>query len=333
MKKSVWILIACLLGLFFIGAVSCKKAPPPKPIPITPLQTLINSDTTLTLFHQMILVANDAGLLADTTVTILIPRNAVLEAAGYTNVTIDSTSSFLLDQTIRYQYILGPLSTLDSGTYTAYPTYLGASLYIEKDATGELLMNGGTTAPNVGKAVGKATVYYLNSLLPPAVDSLPVLLEEDSSLTMFAAAFSYSNVYDSLLLTGNYTVFAPVNSAFYAAGYDSTTAIDSANVDSVIALVQGQVAGGTYFTNNFPIPGPVFDFVGNPITIGNANGGWQFSGSGSAVFANWLSGNQVSGTNMVIHKIDAILPYTLQSRPTRPQTQKAERGSGRATLN
>jgi hypothetical protein len=305
MKKRVSTMLGSLLGLFFIGVLSCKKAPPPKPIPITPLQTFINSDTTLTLFHQMILVANDA-LLADTTETILIPTNAVLVAAGYTNVIIDSTSSYLLDQIIRYQYVLGALSP-DSGTYTAYPTLLGASLYIEKDSTGELMMNGGTTAPNVGKAVGKAMVYYLNSLLPPAVDSLPLLLQEDTSLAMFAAAVSLSNVYDSLLLTGNYTVFAPVNSAFQAAGYDSVTAIDSANVNSLIALVEGQVVRGIYFTNNFPIPGPVTDFLGNSITIGHAGGGWQFSASGNAVPANWLSGNLVSGTNMVIHKTDAIL--------------------------
>jgi uncharacterized surface protein with fasciclin (FAS1) repeats len=306
MKKRFWITIGSLLGLFFIGTLSCKKATPARPIPITPLQTLVNSDTTLTLFHQMLLVANDAALLADTTVTMLIPRNAVLEAAGYTNITIDSTSSNLLDQIIRYQYVLGALSP-DSGMYTAYPTRMGASLYIEKDSTGELLMNGGTTAPNAGTAVGKATVYYLNSLLPQAVDSLPILLQEDTSLAMFAAAVSLSNVYDSLLLTGNYTVFAPVNAAFQAAGYDSVTAIDSANVDSLIALVEGQVVKGIYFTNNFPIPGPVTDILGNSITIGHAGGGWQFAAGGNAVPVNWLSGNLVSGTNIVVHKTDAIL--------------------------
>jgi uncharacterized surface protein with fasciclin (FAS1) repeats len=306
MQKRLWITIGSLLGLFFIGALSCKKAPPAKPIAITPLQTLVNSDTTLTLFHQMILVANDAALLADTTQTILIPRNAVLEAAGYTNVIIDSTSSFLLDQLIRYQFVLGALSP-DSGAYTAYPTRLGASLYIEKDSTGELMMNGGTTAPDAGTAVGKATVYYLSSLLPAAVDSLPILLGEDTSLTMFAAAFSLSNVYDSLLLTGNYTILAPVNNAFRTAGYDSVTAIDSANVDSLITLVEGQVVKGAYFTNTFPIPGPVTDLLGNSITIGNAGGGWQFAASGNAVPANWLSGNLVSGTNIVVHKTDAIL--------------------------
>src|SRR5580658_10785572 len=102
MQKCVWKWAGVLTGLFIVGFLSCKKAPPPKPIPITPLQTLVNSDTSLTLFHEMLIDANDVGLLKDTTASLLIPTNAVLRQAGYTNVTIDSTSSFVLDQMLRY---------------------------------------------------------------------------------------------------------------------------------------------------------------------------------------------------------------------------------------
>jgi len=124
---------------------------------------------------------------------------------------------------------------------------------------------------------------------------------------MFAEALAVTNLYDSTLLSGNYTVLVPVNSAFAAAGYDSIGAIDSANIDTLYQLVQGQILKGIYFTNTFPAPGPVYDVLGNPITVGLANGGLQFSASGNPVPANWLSGNQVSGTNMVVHRTDAIL--------------------------
>jgi hypothetical protein len=306
MTKSVCILIGGLLGLFFFGIVSCKKAAPPKPIPITPLQTLVNSDTTLTLFHDMLLQANDAALLKDTSAILLIPTNAVLRAAGYTQTIIDSTSAYLLDRILRYQYVLTPIAA-DSGVYMAYPTALGASLYIQKDSTGQLLLNGNTTAANTAIPVGKALVYYLNGLLPAAADSLPALLQSDSTLSFFAEAVLRTNVYDSALLSGSFTVLAPVNAAFQALGYDSVSAIDSANIDSLIRLVQGQVLKGTYFTNNFPTPGPVFDLIGNPVTIGRSGGGLQFSASGNAVPVNWLSGNQVAGITTVIHRTDAIL--------------------------
>jgi uncharacterized surface protein with fasciclin (FAS1) repeats len=307
MKKSICTLIGGLLGLFFIGIISCKKAAPPKPIPITPLQILVNSDTTLTLFHDMLLQANDAVLLKDTSAILLIPTNAVLRQAGYTQTIIDSTSAYLIDRILRYQYIPGGAIAPDSGVYTAYPTALGASLYIQKDSTGLLLLNGNTTMANTAIPVGKALVYYLNGVLPAAADSLPALLQSDSTLSFFAEAVLRTNVYDSALLSGSFTVLAPVNAAFQALGYDSVSAIDSINIDSLILLVQGQVLKGTYFTNNFPTPGPVFDLIGNPVTIGRSGGSLQFSASGNPVPVNWLSGNQVAGTTTVIHRTDAIL--------------------------
>jgi uncharacterized surface protein with fasciclin (FAS1) repeats len=307
MQKRVWIWVGVLMGFFFLGVLSCKKSPPAKPIQITPLQTLVNSDTTLTLFHEMLIDANDVGLLKDTTASLLIPTNAVLRLAGFTPVVIDSTSSFILDEMLRYNYVLSPEITPDSG-YSAYATLLGAPLYIERDtASGLLLLNAGATAGSTPMIVGKASVYFLNTLLPLAADSLPALLQSDSTLSFFAAAMAISNLYDSTLLTGSYTILAPVNSAFIQAGYDSIGAIDSANADTLIALVQGQIIKGVYLTNTFPIPGPVFDVLGNAITVGQTGGMLQFSASGNSVPVNWVSGNLVSGANIVVHRTDGIL--------------------------
>jgi uncharacterized surface protein with fasciclin (FAS1) repeats len=307
MNKRVWIWAGTLLGLIVAGVLSCKKAPPPKPIAITPLQTLVNSDTSLTLFHQMLIDANDVGLLKDTTASLLLPTNDVLRQAGYTNVVIDSTSAFILDEILRYDYVLATSLSPDSG-YSTFPTLLGVPVYIQKDsAAGLLLVNGNSTASSVPVAVGKMSVYYLNSLLPAAADSLPALLQSDSTLSFFAAALAITNLYDSTLLTGTYTILAPVNSAFMAAGYDSVGAIDSANVGTLIALVQGQIIKGIYLSNTFPIPGPVFDVLGNAVTVGQNAGVLQFSASGNTVPVNWLSGNLISGSNIVVHRTDGLL--------------------------
>jgi uncharacterized surface protein with fasciclin (FAS1) repeats len=307
MQKRVWTWMGALTGLFFIGFLSCKKAPPPKPIQITPLQTLVNSDTSLTLFHEMLIDANDVGLLKDTTASLLIPTNAVLLQAGYTSIIIDSTSAFVLDEMLRYNYVLSPTISPDSG-YSAYPTLLGASLYIEQDTTsGLLLLNANATAGSTPMTVGKASVYFLNTLVPLAADSLPALLQSDSTLSYFATALAITNLYDSTLLTGSYTILAPVNSAFINAGYDSIGAIDSANIDTLIALVQGQVIKGFYLTNSFPIPGPVFDVLGDAVTVGQNNGVLTFTASGNTVPVNWLSGNLISGSNIVVHRTDGLL--------------------------
>lgn len=299
--------MGALIGLFLSGFPACKKAPPPKPIRITPLQTLVNSDTSLTLFHEMLIDANDVGLLKDTTASLLIPTNAILIQDGYTPAIIDSTSSFVLDEMLRYNYVLSPTINPDSG-YTSYPTALGTPIYIENDSTsGLLLLNASGTAGSTPMTVGKASVYFLQSLVPLSADSLPALLQSDSTLTFFTAALAITNLYDSTLLTGTYTILAPVNSAFINAGYDSLGAIDSANIDTLIALVQGQIIKGFYLTNSFPVPGPVYDVLGNAVTVGQNNGVLHFSASGNSAPVNWLSGNLISGSNIVVHRTDGIL--------------------------
>jgi transforming growth factor-beta-induced protein len=304
-RVGAW--IGLVTGLFLTASVSCKKAAPAKPIPITPLQMLVNSDTSLTYFHQMLIDANDVGLLKDTTVSLLIPTNDVLRQAGYSPFVIDSTSSFVLDEMLRYNYVLSPVLSPGSG-YTSYATALGAPLYIEQDsASGLLLLNGGATAGSTPMAVGQASVYFLNTVIPLAADSLPALLQSDSTLSFFATALAITNLYDSTLLTGSYTILAPVNAAFMAAGYDSIGAIDSANVDTLIALVQGQIIKGSYLTNSFPIPGPIFDVLGNAVTVGNPGGILQFSAVGNTVPVHWISGNLVSGSNIVVHRTDGLL--------------------------
>ncbi|HEV2352644.1 MAG TPA: fasciclin domain-containing protein, partial [Puia sp.] len=274
-RCSIW--ASGLLGLFILAACACKKMAAPKPIPITPLQTLVNSDTSLTMFHQMLIDANDVGLLKDTTASLLVPTNGVLRQAGYTPVIIDSTGSFVLDEMLRYNYVLAPSIAPGGGSYTSYQTLLGAPLYIEKDSvSGQFLLNGTAMASSSPVAVGQASVYYLTTLVPLAADSLPALLQSDSTLSFFAAALAVTNLYDSTLLNGSYTVLAPDNAAFIQAGYDSIGAIDSANADSLMALVQGQILKGLYLTNSFPVPGPVFDLLGNPVTVGLNNGQLQF---------------------------------------------------------
>lgn len=307
-RARVWAWPGVLAGVFLLGILSCKKAAPAKPIPITPLQGLVNSDTNLTYFHQMLIDANDVGLLKDTTASLLIPTNAVLRQAGYTPVIIDSTSAFVLDEMLRYNYVLSGTISGDSG-YASYATLLGAPLYIEQDtSSGLLLLNGSATVESTPLTVGKASVYYLTSLVPLAADSLPALLQSDSTLSFFATALAITNLYDSTLLTGSYTILAPVNAAFMQAGYDSIGAIDSANVDTLMALVQGQIIKGFYFTNSFPIPGPVFDVLGNAVTVGQAGSGTlQFAASGNSVPVNWLSGNLISGSNIVVHRTDGLL--------------------------
>jgi hypothetical protein len=296
--------LAGLLSLSLIGFFACQKNASAPPAELTPLQTLINTDTTLTLYHLMLLRANDIGLLKDTTASLLIPRNDVLVAAGYPQLIIDSMSSSLADRIVRYNYLPSGIQT-DSAGSNPNPTRLGVPLYVSDMGNGSLMLNGIGSASDKPTAVGHASVYWLTSMVPPAADSLTDILATDSSLTYLNAVFVRTNIYDSLLQTGSYTLLAPVNSAFQAAGYDSIGAIDSANIDTLIQLALNQVVKGSYFTTTFP--STVTNLAGVNIVVTMNNGMLQFAGPGNSTPVHWLSGDNVAGPTTILHKTDGIL--------------------------
>lgn len=289
-----------------LGMLSCQKTSKPTVIPITPLQTLVNSDTTLTLFHRLLLQANETALLADNSVTLLLPTNAALRQAGYADTIIDKMSATQADRIVRYQYLTAPQVVPDSGGYKTYPTLLGLGIFGMKDPVRGILFNNISVSGN-GIAVGRAFVYRLGGIVTPAADSLPPLLQGDSSLSFLAEAFRRTHLYDSLLLSGNFTLLAPTNAAFRLAGYDSVGAIDSADIQVMIQLVEYQVLKGSYLSNTFPAPGSLPNLQGGTISVSRAGGFLQFAGPGNTVPAQWLGGDQPAGNTLIVHRINQVL--------------------------
>jgi uncharacterized surface protein with fasciclin (FAS1) repeats len=295
-----------LVGLFFVGLIACSKTKTGTVNnPNTPLQNLVNSDTSLTLFHHLLLRGNDVALLADDSITILIPTNAALRQAGYPESIVDSSSSTLVDRMLRYQYLPSGL-VADSGALTSNVTLLGPPIYAQKQNDGTILFNTyAATTSGTPQQVGKAKVYYLNAALTSPLDSLPELLFNDTSLTFLNEAFLRTNFYDSALLSGSYTLLAPSNDAFRKAGYDSVGAIDSADYNTIVQLLGNQVIKGTYFSSTFPAS--VQRLQGSDVTVTYNSGLPQLTTVSNPAPVNLLFANQVAGRNLILHWTDGIL--------------------------
>jgi uncharacterized surface protein with fasciclin (FAS1) repeats len=174
-----------------------------------------------------------------------------------------------------------------------------------KNTSSQLFLNGSVTVPNQANAVGQATVYYLDSLVPPAADSIAEIIQYDSTLTYMGEVLTRTNLYDSILLKSSYTLLAPTNAAFQNAGWDSIGAIDSASIDTLVQLAMNQVVKGSYFTNTFP--STLSTLNGGGVTVSIVNGFLQFSTSGNATPVSWLSGNQVAGPTLILHHTNGVL--------------------------
>jgi len=302
MQKSFF--PGCLI-LLLLGLGACKKSSPAVSNPLTPLQSLINTDTSLSLYHRMLLAANETGLLADNSVTLLIPTNAAFRAAGYSEVIIDSLNPSVADRIISYHFI-SQRATPSTNTYTSYPTHLGFSIFGELDGNHQTWFNG--TAVGDTAEVGKALIYKLNSLLLSPRDSLLYQLSSDSTLSYTTELFSRTRLDTTLIQSqGNYTVLAPVNDAWRKAGYDSVGMIDSADFNTMLTLAKYHVLTERLFTNTLVGLTTVVTVQGGSLTVGVSGGVLQFSGPGNPTPAKLLTGNQPAGNVFVIHKIDELL--------------------------
>jgi len=304
MQKSFFYRGGSLVLLIFCWLASCNKTPAPVKNPITPLQFLINTDTSFSIFHRMILQANEAGLVSNDSVTFLIPTNAAFRSAGYNEGSIDTLPSSTADRLIRYHYISSRVVP-GGNTYTGYPTLLGYPIYGMTDGAHQIWFNGTPVTGDTAN-VGNVLVYRLSAPLQPPADSLNILFAQDSTLSFLAEVFLRTNL-DSVLFSGNYTLLAPVNSAFIAAGYDSLGAIDAADSATLVQLVKYHTLTGDYFTNILMGVSTVPTLQGSPVTVSSQNGILQFSGANNPVPANWLSGNQLAGSTLIVHRIDRVL--------------------------
>jgi uncharacterized surface protein with fasciclin (FAS1) repeats len=293
--------------LFLLAAGSCKKAVAPVVIPITPLQQRINTDTTLSLYHRLILQANETGLLANDSVTLLIPVNAALRSIGLSEDSIDNLSATLANNIVRYDFIpsrvIIPLA--DSGAYIPYNTLFGSSVYGMSDGT-HVWFNGVQAIFDTA-GTGAAIIYRLNGLLNPPADSVDNLLNGDSTLTFLAEVFLRTGLDSVLSAGGNFTILAPVNSAWINAGYDSLGAIDSADLTALTQLAEYQVVPGLYFTNTLSGLTSLTTLQGETVTVTFQNGLLEFTGNTNPTPANLLSGNQPVGSTILLHKIDQVL--------------------------
>jgi len=306
MKK--WRDFFILTAAIAVMTVSCaKKNITVQPIvSSTPLQALINSDTSLSIYYAAAKKANDNFLYAGTdSAIVLIPGDSAFKANGITLSTINVMSAAGADSLLRYHYIPAPV-TLAAGIYQAYTTKLGLPVYGYGAIDSSGVYFNGISARYWKLAGSNATVYKLNAPLQRPMLSATQLIAADTLLTYFAEALTRTGV--SITPSSGYnTVLAPVNAAFIAAGYPTLASIDNADIPTLTNILRYHILPGQYFTNTLAGLTSLPTLQGSNISIGVTDSTLQLTGAGNSNAAGVVKGNRLTGTNILLHEIDAVL--------------------------
>jgi uncharacterized surface protein with fasciclin (FAS1) repeats len=293
-------------GLVYFSSCSKKNITVQPIVSSTPLQALINSDTSLSIYYAAVKKAGANALYGGTdSAIVLIPGNAAFTAQGISLATINALSAASADSLLRYHYLPGPVS-LVAGAYQSYNTKLGMPVYGYGAIDSSGVYFNGISAVYQKLPGSNATVYKLNAPLQPPFSSPTQLLASDTLLDYFAEALKHTGL-GIIPGSGWNTVLAPVNAAFISAGYPTLSSIDNADIAQLSNILQYHILPGQHFSHELAGLSTVPTLQGTNINISFADSTLGFTGPGNTAATTLIKANRVVGSSIVVHEINELL--------------------------
>ena len=238
--------------------------------------------------------------------TLLAPTNDAFTAAGITELPDQAT----LDAVLAYHLADGVYMSTDMPTTSAATPFalelVGGTVYLSNKGEG-LYLNGNTMVtavdidPSEGAGTANGVVHVIDrTLIPPSQDIVQIAI--DAGFNVLAAGLVAAELDDDLQGAGPFTVFAPTDAAFNAAGITVDNIAGVAGLEDILLY---HVLGLRAFSTDL-----VDGLSANTLSVGdtftiNLNGGASIT-DGAGETANITSVN-ILGTNGVIHVIDKVI--------------------------
>jgi transforming growth factor-beta-induced protein len=239
----------------------------------------------------------------DATLTVFAPTNAafasVLSALGLTS--IDEIPESVLHDIVSY-HILGSVATSSSLQETTYETLNGEFVSV---SLGSGVQIDEVSVSTADITVSNGVVHKIDGVLLPSLykSALGTVVEVPlfrKDFTILTAALQKAELVSTLLTDGPFTIFAPDNDAFEAAG---VTSLDELSKEDLTPILLYHVVGESVASTELPQDGVV-------TTLNSGGFADFFLSLGSDVFINGntkISAVDINKTNGVVHRIDRKL--------------------------
>lgn len=245
---------------------------------------------------------------SDSGLTLFAPTNAAFAAAGVTDVNG-------ADAVLAYHVIDGTIMSSGLPTTTgvsAEVEAIGGDIYITNAGSG-VFINGTTevTTPNIMGSNG--VVHVIDKTLLPPTQTIGEIVGEfatgdPAEFTLLAAALGRAGLGDFFSdADDSFTVFAPTDAAFLAAGLDEAT-INNTDPAVVAGILTHHVVNGAYaFSSDLTQDAEIGMINEQNVTIDLANLAVQDAAGSTPAAGLIASLLNVHATNGVIHVIDKVL--------------------------
>lgn len=281
-----------------VFAVSCSDDDP-----VTPQQSvtdIVVSDPNFSILEAAVVKAGLADALATTNpITVFAPDNAAFTASGISEATIASLPAATVSDILKYHVHSGLVSSTAVPASDAITTLGGTSLFASSNANG-VFMNG-IKVKQADVSASNGVIHVIEKVLTEPTQTIAEIAASDTSFSFLVAAVSKVGLLTAISGPGKFTVFAPTNNAFRAAGITDINAVDLATLNTVVRY-------HVLTTNVF-----ASDLINNTTAQTLQGGNLRITLppavkiDGSAQVASNVTAANITATNGVIHVIDRVL--------------------------
>lgn len=305
-----------VMVMMLVGAIatSCVKSNSTSGVApgTTSISAILKNANDATLFSAALTrVHLDTVLDGSGPFTIFVPTDASFAASGISKSTLDNLSDDSLKYLLLYHTVAANLlsSSLPAGPNAKVITANGDSIFVT-NASNAIYVNGfPLLAADVLASNG--VIHALQRALIPPRGNILQTLEGDSSFSFLAAAIARGSQgttdINTILTTGGpYTLFAPINDGFRAAGFASIDDINNASADSIANIVLYHILPSRTFSPDMGSGQTATTLNDSSVVFSVGNNVRQIKGDKNDTPANTLAIN-VMATNGVLFVIDQML--------------------------
>jgi len=303
-KQTTLIVIALgILGTTLFS--SCKKDDP------TPaaknIAEIVASDANFSIINKAVTKAGLVSALSSGSLTVFAPDNAAFAASGITSATITSLSVAQVADILTYHVIGSKIMSTGVPASDTVKTLQGKNLYASKNANGVFV--NGIKVKTADVSASNGIIHVISAVMTPPTQTIAEIASGNANLSLLLAAVSRAGLAGAVSSAGKYTVFAPTNDAFIAAGFPDAATIDAAPVAAVAAIVKAHLFGTSVFASDL-IQGQIVGTLqtGTSLVVGTTPPSVKITTSANPA-SNILapSGVNIVATNGVIHLIDRVI--------------------------
>ena len=304
------VLMASLLSSAFF--FSCKKSSTSTNAsnPGT-IAAQVSAGSSFTLLSSAVAKAGLGATLAGTgPFTVFAPTDSAFNASGITSSVIASLSADQLKTILLYHTLTSKVMAAEvpAGPDAKVITASGDSVFVTNNANGVFVNGIKVTQADIPASNG--VIHTIGQVLLPPSGNLVDVASADTSFSYLVAAVTRAstgstNVAAILSSGGIFTVFAPTNDAFRAAGFPTIASINAADANTLASILTYHVLPGRVFSSDLSNGEQPVAANGEKLTI-SLNSGATVKGNGNSSASNIIATN-IMASNGVVHVIDQVL--------------------------